>query len=137
MVERFLPIAFTQFLLRQVVLFDKMLVGQCDLHRIQVFALDVLHQGHFHDILVICRTYVCRDGVQAGLFGSSPAPFSGDNLKRVVFHLAECDGLYDADFRNGVGQLAQTFRVKSLLGWLGFGEILSSSISLMVEEPSV
>ena len=104
--------AFTQFLLRQVVLFDKMLVGQCDLHRIQVFALDVLYQGHFHDIFVICRTYVCRDGVQAGLFGSSPAPFSGDDLKRVVLHLAECDGLYDADFRNGVGQLAQTFRVK-------------------------
>ena len=41
-----------------------MLVGQRYLNGVQVLTLDILHQCHLHDVLVLDGTYVGGDSLQ-------------------------------------------------------------------------
>ena len=48
-----LPHFLAQFLLREVVLLDELLVSQRHLNGVEVFALDILHQRHLHHIFIV------------------------------------------------------------------------------------
>ena len=51
-------------LLSHAGILNQMLVCKGNLYSIQVLALDVLHEGHLHDVLVVDGTDVCRDSFQ-------------------------------------------------------------------------
>ena len=89
-----------------------MLVSQRYLDGVQVFALYVFHECHFHDILVLDGADVSRHSLQTSQLGRPPAPFSCNNLKPLVSYLAQGDGRDDAQFLDAVGKLFECFFVK-------------------------
>ena len=95
--------AFAEAFLRQSVLFQQMLVSEGYFYGVQVFALYVFDERHFHDVLVICSADIGRDACQSGKLRSTETTLAGDNLVFVVAKLAQGDGLYDADFGDGIG----------------------------------
>ena len=79
--------------------------------RVQVFALDVLDQGHRDGGLV--RHFAHHDGHvgQAGLLCGTPATFAGNDFVTVATDTAHDDGLDHALRLDRFGQLGQTFRI--------------------------
>ena len=84
-----------------------MLVGQGNLHGVEVFALYVLDERHFHDVLVVGGANVGGDAGKSGQLRGAEAPFAGNELVVAIVQLPQGDGLYDAYLGYGVGQLLQ------------------------------
>ena len=118
---RFFP---TRSLLGQPVLLDEVLVGQRDFHGVEVFALDVLDEGHFHHVLVVGGADVGGYGLEPGQLGGSEAALAGYDLVLVGAGLAQGDGLYDAYFAYAVGQFLQRLGVELAAGLVGVGDNL-------------
>ena len=62
----FLSYAFAEAFLGQSVLFQQVLIGKRYFHGVQVFALYVFDERHFHDIFIVGRTDVGGDACQSG-----------------------------------------------------------------------
>ena len=107
--------------LRQVVLLDQVLVGQCYLDGIEVFALNVLHQRHLHHVLVVSRAHISRNRKQARHLRGAPTSFTGDDLIGAIVHFAERDGLDHPDLSDALGQFFERLRVKLSAGLIGIG----------------
>ena len=60
------PHALRHLLLCHACLFEQVLIGQGYFDGVEVLALDVLHESHLHDVLVIDGTDVGRYGLQPG-----------------------------------------------------------------------
>ena len=84
-------------------LVQQVLVGKRYVHGVQVLALYDFDECHFHDILVVGRADIGGDACQSGKLLSTETTLAGDNLVFVVAKLAQGDGLYDADFGDGIG----------------------------------
>ena len=80
-------------------------------------SLNVLYQSHLHRILVFHADDVGRNLGQTGQLRGPPAAFTGNNLVLLPVHLAQRDGLNDAQFTDAAGQLLQGFLVE-LAAWL-------------------
>ena len=104
-----------------MILLYEALVGESYFYGVEVFALDVLHEGHLHHILVVGRAHIGRYGGKACHLRGSPTAFAGNNLIRAVFHETKRDGLYDADLADAIGQLLQGFGRKFAAGLIGVG----------------
>ena len=62
----FLSYAFAEAFLGEAVFFQQVLIGERYFYGVQVFALYVFDECHFHDILIVGRTDVGRDACQPG-----------------------------------------------------------------------
>ena len=89
-----------------------MLIGKGDFDGIEVLALDILHQSHFHHVLVADGADVGRDSQETSQLGSSPSALTGDNLESVFRYLSQGDGLDDTDSLDAFSQFVQGFLVK-------------------------
>ena len=89
-----------------------MLVGKCNFYGIEVLALDVLDECHLHHILIVCRTDIGGNGLQACHLRSTPAALASYNLIGAVVYLSQGDRLNDTDFTNTISQLLQRLGVK-------------------------
>ena len=68
MVVRFFAYAFAEAFLGEAVFFQQVLIGERYFHGVQVFALYVFDECHFHDILVVGRTDIGRGCLSARPF---------------------------------------------------------------------
>ena len=109
-------------ILRQVVVLDQVLVGQCDFDGIEVFALNVFHQRHLHHVLIVGRAHISRYGVQTGHLRCAPTSFAGDDLIGAIVHFSERDGLDHADLSDAFGQFLECLLVKFSTRLIGVGD---------------
>ena len=77
--------------------------------RVQVFALDVLHQRQGDGLAVVHVAHHHRNALQAGALRGSPAPFPGDDLEAARLAPAHDDGFDDALGANGLRQFLDAF----------------------------
>ena len=98
-----------------------MLIGQCNLDGVEVFALNVLHERHFHDVLIFDGSDVGWYGGQSGYLRRAPPALAGDDLEALVVDLSQRDGLNDAYLLDAVGQLLQRLGVELATGLVGIG----------------
>ena len=66
--------------LGKTAFFNEALVAHGDFYRIQIFSLDVFHDGHFQHALVIRVAYICRYFLQACQTASPEPPFPAYDL---------------------------------------------------------
>ena len=83
----------------------------------EIFALDVLHERHFHNTLVTDGADVGGNRFESGYLRGTPSAFSGYYLEAVVGNLPERDGLDDTNLTNAGGQFLQG-RFVELPAWL-------------------
>ena len=69
-----------------------MLVSESYFYGVQVFALYVFDERHFHDVLIVCSADIGGDAGQSGKLRSAETTLAGDNLVFVVAKLAQGDG---------------------------------------------
>ena len=112
---------FAELLLRQVVLFDEALVGECHFECREVFALNVLHERHLHHVLVVDSADVGRDGGEADALASPPSAFASDDDVGAVAHVAQGDGLHHAYLPDAVGEFLQAVVVEVAARLVGVG----------------
>ena len=99
--------ALAELFLREVVVFDEVLIGECHLEGCEVEPLDVFHECHLHHVLVVDGADVCRDGGESHPLACSPSAFACDDDVGAVAHVAQGDGLYDAYLPYAVGEFLQ------------------------------
>ena len=100
---------------------DQVLVGECNLDGIEVFALNVFDQRHLHHVLVVGRAHISRNREQARHLRGAPTSFTGDDLIGAIVHFAERDGLDHPDLSDALGQFFERLRVKLSAGLVGIG----------------
>ena len=99
--------ALRHFVLRHAVAFEQMLEGERDFNVVEVLALNVLDECHFHHVFVGDGSDVGRNRHQLGELRGSPTAFSGDDLIASVGHLAQRNRLDDADLSDALGEFLQ------------------------------
>ena len=113
--------AVCHLLLREAAFLHEALITHGHLNGIQVFPLDIFHNGHFQHALFRGVTNVCGNHVHAGHDGSTVATFAADNLVLAVSLAAHGDGLDKAESTDGVGQFPQGLVVKIHTGLVRVG----------------
>ena len=103
---------------------DQPLETERRLDGVEVFALDVLHDGHFEHGGVIGLPDVGRDVLQARLQGGAVAAFAADDLVALRAGLPQGERLDDSERADGVGQLRQRLRIEVQAGLEGVGDNL-------------
>lgn len=89
-------------------------------HGIQVAALHVFHQGHFHHGIFIVVPDHHRHLGESGGFGRPPAPFPGHDFVLPPF-LPDDQGLDHPALADAFLQFPEGLRVKGLPGLVGIG----------------
>ena len=98
-----------------------MLISQGYLYGIQILALDILHECHFHHVLIVDGTDIGGHRFQPCHLRGTPAALSGNNLKPVCVHLSQGDGSNDTQFLDAVGQFLQRLGIKFATRLVGIG----------------
>ena len=114
-----LAYAFAEAFLRQSVLFQQVLVGKRYFHGVQVLALYVFDECHFHDILVVGRADIGGDARQPCHLRGAEAAFTGNNLVFIIGQLTQGDRLDDTNLCNRIGKLLQRCLVELAAGLIG------------------
>ena len=109
--------SFRNFFLGHAFILQEMLICQCNLYGVEVLALDVLYERHFHHVFIADGADVSRDGCKSCQLGCSPAALTCNNLEVVFCNLAQCDRLNDAYCLDALCQFAQSLFVK-FASWL-------------------
>lgn len=120
MAARLLP-SLAHLLLCHAALLHEVFIGECYLYGVEVFALNVFHERHLHDVLVVYGAYVCRNSLETGKLRCSPAALSGNDLELAVFHLSEGDGLHYSELLDAVGEFFECCLVKLAARLVGVG----------------
>ena len=106
------PDAACDILLGESELIHELLEGARLIHRVEVRALEVLHQRESELLLLVRRAHDRGDGLQARELRGARAAFAGDQLI-AAGHLRDHDGLDDAVLRDALGQGAQLFDLEA------------------------
>ncbi len=108
-------------LLGELEVLHQLLVGGGFLQRVEVLAVQVLHQGLLQRQHVVHRAHHHRDGRQPGPLGRPPPPLAGDQLVALVPDLSHEDRLQDAQLGDRRGQGGQRLLVEvgARLMWVG------------------
>ena len=80
--------AFGHLLLCHSIGVEQVFVRQRNLNGVEIFALYILDECHFHDVFVVDSAYVCRNGSKSGHLRGSPASFTGYYLESVFVDLS-------------------------------------------------
>ena len=99
--------ALAELLVGELALLYKGVVGEGYLHGVEVFALDVLHQCHFHHLAVGGYTDVGGEFGKACELGGTETTLTGDELIFVIGHTPNGNGSDDALFTDGLGQFLE------------------------------
>jgi len=105
-----------------VALIDQALHAQRDFDGVEVLALDVLHEGHGVQVLVVHLADVGREGRQIGALRGPPAAFAADDDVFAVVGLLHRHGLDDAQLADRVGQLVEGLLVELRARLRGVGD---------------
>ena len=95
-----------------MALVDQALHAQGDLDGVEILALDVLHECHGMEVLVVDLADVCREALQVGALRGPPAAFAADDDVFPVGGLPDRDGLYDPELADRVGQFVEGLLVE-------------------------
>ena len=106
----------------EVAFVDQPLHSQGDFDGVEVFALDVLHQGHSMQVLVVHFADIGGQGLQSGFAGGPPAAFATDNQVASVVGAFDRDGLDYAQRADRVGQLFERLFIELRARLRGVGE---------------
>ena len=101
-----------QGVLREVALVDQALHAQRDFDGVEVLSLDVLHEGHGVQVLVVHLADIGREGLQVGPLRGPPAAFAADDDVFASVALFHRHGLDDAQLADRVGQFVQSLLVE-------------------------
>ena len=109
-------------LLGQTALLDQSLIAHRDFDRVEILALDILHDRHLEHSLIVCITDVCRNHVHACKPACPESALSADDLVSAFFLSADRDRLYQAECPDRIGKLVESFLVEvhSRLIWIRF-----------------
>ena len=107
--------------LRQVAFVDQALETECRLDGVEVFPLDVLHDGHFEHSGIVGLADIGGYTVQAGGKGGPVTALTADNLIFVGFDLPERQRLDDTETADGGSQFFEGFGVEGSTGLVGVG----------------
>ena len=70
---------------------------------VEIFALEIFHQGELHSLMIAGVTHQDRHSAQAGAHGGAPTALAGDQLEAVVLG-ANDQRLNNALIANGRGE---------------------------------
>ena len=104
-----------------------MLVSQCNLDGVEVLTLDILHESHLHDGLVLHGADIRRNALQASYLRSPPSALTGNNLVFAILHLSEGHRLYDTNLPYAARQFLQCLLVEFPSRLVGVGRNLVNS----------
>ena len=104
-----------------MALVDEALHAQRDFNGVEVLALDVLHQGHGVEVLVVHLADVGRQGGNVGTLGRTPAALAADEDVFASLGALDRHGLDDAQLANRVGQFVERLLVELRAGLRGVG----------------
>ena len=104
-----------EFVMRAPEVVQQLLVGRRFFERVKLASMQVFQQCVAQQIVIRGGPNDCRDGLQAGSFGSSPASLTHDQLV-LGLHVvcgADDDRLQDTDFPDRVHQLSHVFFIEN------------------------
>lgn len=109
--------ALCNLFLREGEVLDQMLESARLLHRIQIFALEIFHEGHLDGPLL--GNFADYDGnaAECGSLGRAPAPFAGDEL------VTRTNAPNDERLNNPAGVNGTSEFVEAFLAEMGAGLI--------------
>lgn len=91
-----------ELLVGELTLFDKGVVGKGYLHGVEVFALDILDECHFHHLTVGGDTDVGGEFGETSELRCTIAAFTGNELVFAVGHTSDGNGGDDSLFADGL-----------------------------------
>ena len=105
-----------------MALVDQALHPQRDFDGVEVLPLDVFHERHGVQVLVVHLADVGREGFEIGALRGPPAAFAADDDVFAVGGLLDRHGLDDAQLADRVGQLVEGLLVelRARLGGVGY-----------------
>jgi hypothetical protein len=92
-----------QLFMRGTKVIKELLIGGGLFQRVELLAVQVLHEGVTEHGVVMGFPHYRRDNLQARSLGSAPAPLTHDEFIIALTNLAHHDWLQQADFSNGRG----------------------------------
>ena len=120
----FLAHLFREGVLRQVALVDQALHSERDLYGVEILALDILHEGHGVQVLVVHLADIGREARQVGALRRTPAAFAADDDIFPVAGFLDRDGLDDPQLADRVGQFVERLLVELRTRLRGVGSDL-------------
>ena len=113
---------FGERVLRKPALVDEPLHSQRDFDRVEVLPLDVFHERHGVQVLVVHLADVGGQRGHVGALCGAPAAFAADDDVFAVGGLLDRHGLDDAQLADRVGQLVEGLLVelRARLGGVGY-----------------
>jgi hypothetical protein len=102
------PGTFRNLLLSQMELIDEALKGVGLLDWVQIFTLEIFHQGHFQREFLGHIAKYDRNTMHAGTLGGAPTAFAGDELI-AVRDSTDYEWLDDTARLNGPRKLVESF----------------------------
>ena len=111
------PYLSCQFVVGGGEVVEQLLIGGGLFQRVELFPVQVLHEGLTEQLVVGRAAHDGRDMLQAGLLAGTPPALSHDQLEPARHDLSDHDRLEQADLANGGGKFLQGVLVK-VLPWL-------------------
>ena len=115
---------FGERVLRKPALVDEPLHSQRDFDRVEVLPLDILHEGHGVQVLVVHLADVGGQRGHVGALCGAPAAFAADDDVLPVALPLDRDGLDDPQRADRVGQLVERLLVELRARLRGIGDDL-------------